>query len=103
MAYKVVVMPRAEADLEEAHAFIALDSVPRAEKWLSEALDLILSLRDQPGRFSMVPEYEKLGRHIHDALHYSHRVVFRIREEEKRVEVLRVWHCARGTLRESSD
>jgi toxin ParE1/3/4 len=98
MAYKVVVMPSAQADLEEHADFIAEDSKHHAQQWLRGAREKILSLSENPQRFDVIAESAELGAEIRDVLHYSHRIVYRIRDSDKVVEVLRVWHMARRSL-----
>jgi toxin ParE1/3/4 len=98
MTYKVIITPLAESDLEDYTDFIAQDSPERAQKWLREAWQLIFSLQELPNRFEQIPEAEELGEPLRDALHYSHRIVYRIDEQNRTVEIIRVWHSARSTL-----
>ncbi|MBS1717829.1 MAG: type II toxin-antitoxin system RelE/ParE family toxin [Armatimonadetes bacterium] len=98
MAYEVVVMPSAEADLLEYADFIAADSRQQAAKWLSRAWEIIFSLSDNPRKFALIEEAEELGAEIRDVLHYSHRIVYRVREDEQVVEILRVYHGARKPI-----
>lgn len=93
-------MPSAQRDLEEYAAVVAIDSQDRASKWLQEAWEKIFSLSDMPKRFSNVPESNALVGDVRDMLHYSHRIVYRVKESEQVVEILRVWHGARRGLDE---
>ena len=98
MAYRVLVMPSAHLDLEESFSFIEADSPERARRWLSGVWECIFSLADMPGRFAIIDEAEELGGVIRDVVYHSHRVVYRVVETEKSVEILRVWHGARARL-----
>lgn len=98
MGFKVVVIPTARADLEEYADWIAEDSPDQARKWLIEAWETIFSLREMPARFAIIDEAEELGAEVRDVLHHSHRIVYRVREDEQIVEVLRVWHGARRAI-----
>ena len=98
MAFEVKVTEPAERDIGEASAFIALDSPSSAQKWSQELWHLIFSLREMPGRFPVIPEAEALGFPYRAALHFSHRVIFRIEEASKTVFVVRVYHGARQPL-----
>ena len=99
MAYRVVVMPSARADLDEYTAYIAEDSPGRAVEWLSQAWELIFSLKENPKRFAVIPEAHELGGELRDVRHFSHRIVYWVREEQGVVEIIRVYHGARRELR----
>jgi len=91
-------MPSAQADLEEYADRIALDSEIQARKWLNGAWNLIFSLAEMPSRYSISDESPILNSEIRDVSHFSHRIVFRIIEEDQVVEVLRLWHMARRPI-----
>lgn len=98
MDFKVEVTEPSEADIDEAAAYIALDSPSSAQKWNRELWELIFSLRKMPARFSIITEAKALGFPYRSALHYSHRVIFRIDEAAQTVFVVRVYHGARMPL-----
>ena len=64
MAFEVKVTEPAERDIDEASAYIALDSPSSAQKWSQE-----LWLREMPGRFPVIHEAEALGFPYRSALH----------------------------------
>ena len=43
-----------------------------------------------------MPEYPEGG--IYYWLHRNYRIVYRIKDDEQTVEVLRFWHCSRDDL-----
>jgi len=98
MAFEIKVMPSAEADLADYFDYIAADSRRRAEDWFFAAWEKILSLNENPNRFAVIPESEELGLDLRHIIHYSHRIVFRVKETEGSVEVIRVYHGARKPL-----
>ena len=100
MAYRVIVMPSAHADLDEYAAFIAKDSQRYAREWLAKAWECIFSLAENPKRFAVLAEAEELHTELRDMLHYSHRIVFWVKEADQVVEVLRIYHGARRPLTE---
>ncbi len=102
MAYKILITPSAESDLEEYASWIFQDSPMNARKWLAEAWELIFSLSEMPERFPVAPESPISGSEIRSVPHYSHRVIYRIQAEEETVEILRIWHGARRPV-DSSD
>lgn len=91
-------MPSAESDLTEYADFVAADSAERSREWLAGAWQAIFSLLEFPKRFAVIKESEELGEELRDVGFHSHRIVFRVREEEAVIEVLRVWHMAREAL-----
>jgi plasmid stabilization system protein ParE len=98
MAYRIVVTPSAVRDLEEYADYVASDSLEESRKWLRGAWDTIFSLREQPFRFAVIEESAEVGEELRDVLHHSHRIVYRVLEDQQVVEVLRVWHGARQAL-----
>jgi plasmid stabilization system protein ParE len=99
MAFSLDISKAAEEDIQEAAAFIALDSPSAATRWHKELWELIFSLREMPARFPTIPEANKLKMPYRSAIHYSHRVVYRIDEAKNTVFVVRVYHGARHALR----
>lgn len=91
-------MPSAAADLAEYADFVSKDSSERARRWLAGAWKEIFSLANMPKRFSRMSESEEIGEELRDCSHFSHRIVFRVLEEDEVVEVLRVYHMARRAL-----
>jgi len=98
MAFKIFVMPSAISDLENYTNFVAEDSLDRSRTWLQGAWEQIFSLAEMPERFSVIEESEELGQELRDLIYHAHRIVYRIDRESERVEILRVWHCARRAL-----
>jgi plasmid stabilization system protein ParE len=94
MDFKVVWTRTAREDLRELVEFISRDK-PSAALNLGNA---ILSDVDQLQRFPLmgraVPERDEPT--IREIIHRPCRIVYRVREDRKLVEVLRVWHAARG-------
>ncbi len=98
MAYRVIVMPAAQRDLEEHADLIADDSKRRAQRWLLGAWEKIFALSENPNRFSVIAESEELGTELRDVIHSSHRIVYRVRDADAVVAVIRVWHMSRHVL-----
>ena len=73
MAYRVKLMPRAQRDLE----------------------DSVRSLRDIPYRCPVTPEDDGLRHLLFGHKPHVYRVIYRVVEEMKQVEVLHIRHGAR--------
>ena len=98
MVYRVVVMPSAEQDLSEYADFIALNSEPHAREWLATAWEQIFSLAEDPLRFAKIPDTEELGAELRGLLYGPHRIIYLVKEAEKTVEIIRVYHGGRRPL-----
>lgn len=102
MAYKIVLQPRAEADIAEAHLYILERAPEAAARWYQGIKAAIQSLAKMPARCSGAPESEQL-QHGLKQLHYgkrmgTYRIVFRIVEDRQEVHILTIRHAARKSL-----
>jgi addiction module RelE/StbE family toxin len=92
--FKIVWTLRSREDLRDIAIFIANDN-PEAALRLG---DLIF------GRVEILEKFPELGRivpernqsAIREIIVKSYRLIYRVRRDEKVVEILRVWHGARG-------
>lgn len=98
MAYRIKVGDPAERDIEEAVRYIARDSQAAASKWYESLWKLIFSLSDNPHIFSLIPEADDVGYPYQSAIHYSHRIIFRVDATDNTIYVVRVYHRARQPL-----
>ena len=94
MDYKVVWTLRSREDLRAISIFIARDN-PAAALQLGDVIfQRMDSLRSFPELGRVVPERGEPN--IREIVVGNYRVVYRFRREQKKVEILRVWHGARG-------
>lgn len=98
MAYRVKIMPRAQRDLALIFTYIHAASSPAAVDWYWGLKDTIGTLRNHPGRCPVTPENGSLRHLLYGKRPHVYRVIFRIAESRKAVEVLTIHHGAR-TLR----
>jgi toxin ParE1/3/4 len=94
MGFQVFLSKDALSDLERIVAYIAPHNPRAAERLGDELLDVALSLGKLPGRGRVVPEFRRAE--LREVIVRSYRVIYRIQEDEKCVEVVRFWHAARG-------
>jgi len=73
-----------------------------AERWFRGLVQAIHSLEELPERCPLIPEQEEFAMEIRHLIYFSHRIIFRVEGERKRVVVYRVYHGARKPLVESS-
>jgi toxin ParE1/3/4 len=97
MAYKLIWSPAARDDLFDIVSFIARDSRDRAEAFGYHLIKATDKLQSFPEIGRIVPEYEVPT--IREIIIRSRRIIYRVNHERKLVEIVRVWHSARGTPR----
>jgi plasmid stabilization system protein ParE len=102
MAYRVSLAAPAEADAYAAFERIRAAAPLHEEKWLTRLFEAILSLDRLPSRCPVIPEAKELGvpaRHLlYGKGNGVYRIVFHVREDERHVRVLRIWHASRDAL-----
>ena len=94
MAYQVILAPRAFQDLENVVRYIALDSPVMAERFGKLLIEKVRSAGDFPWSGRVVPEFQ--DPRIREVIVKSYRIVYRVNEDAKTVEIARFWHAARG-------
>jgi plasmid stabilization system protein ParE len=100
MKFQVITMPRAEADLEAACAWIQKYSPQRAARWYQGICAAIQSLDSMPHRCSLAPESEGAEVEIRQLLYGKRRGIYRIlfTVVGNEVRVLHVRHGAQRLL-----
>ena len=94
MDFKVIWAPSARLDLKEIVSYIAEDNPEIAQRFGLSLIDATKSLASFPGRGRVVPE---LGSpQIREVIFKPYRIIYRVKENERVMEVVRVWHAARG-------
>lgn len=104
MAYRIIIHPRAEADLATALAYLSERAPEAAVNWYRRVIAEMESLAEMPSRCPIAPETSKLGVELRHLVHGNrpgiYRIVFRVVEEQSEVHVLTVRHGARKPLTE---
>jgi len=95
MAYRVRMMPRAQRDLIGIYAAINAESSDQALAWYVGLKSGILSPRTSPNRCPSTPEDPRLRHWLYGHKPHVYRVIYRVLEKQKQVEVLHVRHGAR--------
>jgi addiction module RelE/StbE family toxin len=94
MGFKIVFTNPAIADLKTITEYIARNNPVAAEKHGFELIAKTEPLAQFPFLGRSVPEF-KIAE-IREVIHGSYRIVYRVREDIQAIEILRVWHAARG-------
>jgi toxin ParE1/3/4 len=97
MAYLVNITPRAERDLVQLYSQINAENSSAALKWYLGLKEAILSLEEHPNRCPAIRTKDKLRHLLYGHKPHIYRVIYRVLEKQKRVEVL---HIRRGARRE---
>lgn len=94
MAYRLIWAPSARLDLRELASYIA-ESRPRASaSFIKNVFHTVEHLSDFPRSGRVVPEFNDPN--IREVIRRPCRIVYRVRPQKRIVEIVRVWHAARG-------
>jgi plasmid stabilization system protein ParE len=96
MAFQVLVTEIANEDLAGLVRYIARDNPAAAERFGLALLEKLKLLHEHPLLGRVVPERGEPN--LREIIHQPYRIVYRVREREQVVEVLRFWHGARGKI-----
>ena len=94
MDFKIVWTLRSREDLRDIATFVAKDNPAAALKLGDLIFARVDTLEKFPELGRIVPERNQPN--IREIVVKNYRVVYRIRQKEKILEILRVWHGARG-------
>ncbi|HEY5346388.1 MAG TPA: type II toxin-antitoxin system RelE/ParE family toxin [Verrucomicrobiae bacterium] len=94
MDFKIVWTLRSREDLRDIATFIVRDNPPAALKLGGLIFDRVDSLEKFPELGRVVPERNQPN--IREIVVKNYRIVYRVHQKEKFLEILRVWHGARG-------
>jgi toxin ParE1/3/4 len=101
MAYVVNITSRAERDLDHVYGNINAEHSEAALKWYRGLKEAILSLEDHPNRCAVTRKKDELRHLLYGYKPHIYRVIFRVLERQKLVEVLHVRHGARRKFKTS--
>jgi plasmid stabilization system protein ParE len=95
MAYLVSITSRAQRDLVSLYEEIDVENSDAALKWYFALNDAVLSLEQMPNRCPVTHENAELRHLLYGHKHHIYRVIFRVLEKQKLVELLHIRHGAR--------
>ena len=94
MAYRLIWAPSARLDLKELASYIA-ESRPKASvSFVKNVFHMVEYLSDFPKSGRIVPEFDDPN--IREVIRKPCRIVYRVKPKVHIVEIVRVWHAARG-------
>ena len=101
MAYVVNLTVRAERDLGRIFDAIQAEHSDGARKWYKGLKEAVLSLEARPNRCPETPENAKLRHLLYGNKAHVYRVIYRVTEKSKQVDVLHIRHGARQRFKRS--
>jgi toxin ParE1/3/4 len=99
MVYLVNITVRAERDLANLYNEINAQQSDAALKWYRGLKEAILSLEGHPNRCPVTHENANLRHLLYRHKPHIYRVICRVPEKRKQVELLHIRHGARGRSR----
>ncbi len=96
MVSKVTWSPRALADLRSIAEYISASSPMVAERFCLALIDHAETCGSFPRKGRVVPELKKVN--VRELIFPPYRIVYEIQPERNLVEIMTIWHSARGTV-----
>ena len=94
MAYKLIWAPSASLDLKDIASYIAEASPQSSVRFVKSIFQNIEQLIDFPESGRIVPEFDDPC--IRELIRKPCRIIYRMKSKENIIEIVRVWHAARG-------
>ena len=94
MGWQVVIAPSAQADLEDIVRYVASHNSDAAARLGYELVTRAESVAAFPEMGRVVPEFQQSN--LREVICRSYRIIYRLRRNEERIDIVRFWHGARG-------
>jgi plasmid stabilization system protein ParE len=94
MGYKVIISPKARADLRAIVTFIARDNACAPLRFGEQLQSKAMQISDFPEMGRQLPESENPN--VRDFPFKSYRIVYEVHDDQRMIAILRFWHAARG-------
>ena len=94
MAYDLSWSPMARLDLIDLHAYISESNPQTANRFARSLIDSVERLIVFPESGRIVPEFDDPV--IREVIRRPFRIVYRVWVDVSLIEIVRVWHSARG-------
>lgn len=95
MDYQVVLSASARSDIQDLVRYISIDDASQALRFGRFLIQHARKLGQFPELGRVVPELDDES--LREIIVRSYRVVYRVDEGKKRIEIIRFWHTGRGT------
>ena len=101
VVYAVKLTARAERDFASLYEEINADYADAALEWYTGLKEAVLGLEKFPLRCPVTREKDRLRHLLYGRKPHVYRVIYRVLEKQKQVEVLHIRHGARQKLKSS--
>lgn len=94
MVFKLIWAPSAILDLKDISSYIAESSPQNSVRFIRSIFQQVEQLLEFPESGRIVPEFDDPG--IREIIRKPCRIIYRLKSQNNIIEVVRVWHAARG-------
>ena len=94
MDLEIVWSPTARLDFRDLTLFIAENNPSAANQFRNKILNHIKQLKKFPTSGRVVPEFQ--DENIREIIQSPYRIVYRIKKDNNVIQIVRIWHAARG-------
>ena len=94
MAYELIWAPSARLDLKELASYIAESRPIASSSFVKNVFRMVEHLSDFPKSGRVVSEFN--DHNIREVVRRPCRIVYRVKPKKHIVEIVRIWHAARG-------
>ncbi|MGA9779261.1 MAG: type II toxin-antitoxin system RelE/ParE family toxin [Verrucomicrobiia bacterium] len=94
MGWKIIIAPSAQSDLADIVRYIARHNPDAAARLGYELITRVENLTNFPEIGRTVPEFKQPN--LREVICRSYRIIYRLRRDEQRIDIVRFWHAARG-------
>jgi len=94
MGWKIIIAPSAQADLADIVRYVARHNSDAAARLGYELITYAENLANFPEIGRVVPEFQQSN--LRELICRSYRIIYRLRHNEQRINIVRFWHAARG-------
>ncbi|MDE3098590.1 MAG: type II toxin-antitoxin system RelE/ParE family toxin [Verrucomicrobiota bacterium] len=94
MGWKIVIAPSAQFDLADTVRYVARHNSDAAARLGYELITRAENLANFPEIGRIVPEFRQPN--LREIIYRSYRIIYRLRRDAQRIDIVRFWHAARG-------
>ena len=94
MGWKIIIAPSAQSDLADIVRYVARHNSDAAARLGYELITRAENLANFPEIGRVVPEFQQPN--LRETICRSYRIIYRLRRDEQRIDIVRFWHAARG-------
>jgi toxin ParE1/3/4 len=94
MGWKIIIAPSAQTDLADIVRYVARHDSDAAARLGYELITRTENMANFPEIGRMVPEFRQPN--LREVIYRSYRIIYRLRHDKQRIDIVRFWHGARG-------